>query len=139
MNLLETIKLLADETRFNIVELLLTNDFCVGALARKIGISEAAISQHIQILRKGGLVKGEKRGYWTHYAVNTDALNQIAKQLNELANLSTTRQPTCSRLSSQPLNIVGENTTCNCGCKHSKILLNSAKKRIKKQTTACRE
>ena len=125
MNLLEMIKLLANETRFNIIELLLANDFCVGALARRIGISEAAISQHLRILRKGGLVRGEKRGYWTHYSVNIEAIHQITKQMNEFILLSTERQVTCSRASSQNSTTIGENNTCNCGCEHSKKLIRS--------------
>mgnify|MGYP003605312810 CR=1 FL=1 len=139
MKLLATMKLLADETRFKIIELLLANDFCVGALARKIGISEAAVSQHIQILRKGGLLKGEKRGYWTHYSVDREALNQIAKQMNEFANLSTDRHSTCSQESAQPMNTKGKNSTCNCGCKHSKKLASSAKECSKEQLEDCRE
>ena len=58
---LEILKALADETRIKILTLLLTHDFCVGALANKLSLSEAAISQHLQLLRKTGLVKGEKK------------------------------------------------------------------------------
>jgi len=35
-----------------------------------------AVSQHIQILRKSGFLKGEKRGYWTHYSVERSHLVQ---------------------------------------------------------------
>jgi len=86
MELLETLKLLADETRFKIIELLLKQDLCVGALAKRLGISDAAVSQHLQLLRKGGLLKGEKRGYWTHYAVEKEGLEQAAEQLQAFAN-----------------------------------------------------
>jgi ArsR family transcriptional regulator, arsenate/arsenite/antimonite-responsive transcriptional repressor len=65
----QILKALADETRFNLLNLLLTHDSCVGALARHLKISEAAVSQHEKYLRKAGLVKGEKWGYWTHYPV----------------------------------------------------------------------
>ena len=75
---LEILKALADETRIKILTLLLTNDFCVGALANKLSLSEAAISQHLQLLRKSGLVKGEKRGYFTHYIVDRAVLKDTA-------------------------------------------------------------
>ena len=65
-DLLKVMKALSDETRLKIINLLLNFDFCVGALSRQLGISEAAVSQHLQILRKAGLVTGEKRGYYTH-------------------------------------------------------------------------
>lgn len=80
------IKALADETRLNILSLLLTHDFCVGALAKRLDISEAAVSQHLQVLRKVGVVKGEKRGYYTHYRVDRKILKNTAENLLEIAS-----------------------------------------------------
>jgi len=65
------LKGLADGTRLKIIRLLLKYDLCVGALAHHLGISKPAVSQHLQVLRKAGLVKGEKRSYWTHHSVET--------------------------------------------------------------------
>jgi ArsR family transcriptional regulator len=79
------LKALADENRYRIISLLLSHNFCVGALAKRLQISEAAVSQHLQVLRRAGLVKGEKKGYWTHYQVQREALNKLAGQLGELA------------------------------------------------------
>jgi len=79
-------KALADETRFRIIHLLLTHDLCVGALAERLSLSKAAVSQHLQILRKAGLVRGEKRGYWTHYGVDKDVLRRIGEILKETAD-----------------------------------------------------
>lgn len=81
----EMLKALADETRFEIVRLLLTHDYCVGALAKHLGISEAAVSQHLQILRKAGLAKPEKRSYWTHYSIDRDRLGQVSDALKAVA------------------------------------------------------
>jgi DNA-binding transcriptional ArsR family regulator len=67
-----------------VIELLLSQGLCVGALARTLGITEAATSQHLQILRKAGLVRGEKRGYWTHYLVQTDELKRLGADLCQL-------------------------------------------------------
>jgi ArsR family transcriptional regulator len=53
-------KALGDETRLKILALLFEHGFCVSALARLIGKSEAAVSQHIRILRKAGILKGDK-------------------------------------------------------------------------------
>lgn len=84
-NLEQKLKVLGDANRFKIVKLLLGHDLCVGALAQHLGISKPAISQHLQILRKNGLVRGEKRGYWTHYTVERDILKQIAEALVQMA------------------------------------------------------
>jgi DNA-binding transcriptional ArsR family regulator len=83
-DLLPLLKALAHETRLHIVELLVHSRLCVGALAHRLSISEAAASQHLRILRKAGLVKGEKEGYWTHYAVQTEELRRLGSRLDGL-------------------------------------------------------
>jgi DNA-binding transcriptional ArsR family regulator len=83
----QILKALSDETRFELIKLLLTHDLCVGALAHHLRISEAAVSQHLKLLREAGLVKGEKRGYWTHYMIEKDKLNELVERLRELTKL----------------------------------------------------
>lgn len=78
------LKALADKTRLKIVYLLLEYDFCVGALAKNLGLSEATVSQHLKVLRKAGLVSGEKRGYYTHYDLNKPLFEETAKALEEI-------------------------------------------------------
>ncbi len=87
METVQILKALADETRLNLVHLLLTHNFCVRALARKLKISEAAVSQHLKVLREAGLLVGEKKGYFMHYGVNRDMLRQLAGMLSGLADL----------------------------------------------------
>lgn len=89
------LKSLADENRFKILEILLSSDLCVGALAHRLGISESSVSQHLQILRKAGLVKGEKRGYWTHYTVQREVLREMAEKLTEIAERPKSTQACC--------------------------------------------
>lgn len=138
MELLAMLKILADETRFKIIGLLLTNDFCVGALADKLGISEAAVSQHIQVLRKGGFLRGEKRGYWTHYAVERDVLNQVAEGLKELANRSSTQQFVCLRDSLKRIDHSGlSSKICECKCGHPEKLQGKSGECNKKQKKEC--
>ncbi|MGB9697919.1 MAG: ArsR/SmtB family transcription factor [Thermodesulfobacteriota bacterium] len=92
------LKSLADETRLELLKLLLTRDLCVGALAYQLQISEAAVSQHLQQLRKAGLVRGEKRGYWTHYFVEKDKLLELARALEEMTALRPLPELGCIRL-----------------------------------------
>jgi len=96
-NIIPILKALADENRFRILTMLLAHDLCVGALANRLKISKAAASQHLQVLRKAGLVKGEKRGYFTHYAVEKDLLREIAAGFVEIANQTPTLDGTCSK------------------------------------------
>lgn len=82
------LKAIADETRMNILKLLLKHNYCVRALANELGLTEATVSQHLKTLREAGLLVGEKRGYYMHYAVQHDALNALATEIETLAALS---------------------------------------------------
>lgn len=85
MTLVLLCRALGDETRMRLYRLLLQRSYCVGALARKLGISESAVSQHMKLLREAGLVTGEKRGYHMHYAVDRAAVERMASSLLALA------------------------------------------------------
>lgn len=80
------LKAIADETRLEIVKLLVKRSYCVGALARRLELTEAAVSQHLKILREAGFVSGEKHGYFVHYDVNRDALRALAVAFSVLAD-----------------------------------------------------
>ena len=97
IDILTTLRALADETRFRIINLLLTHDLCVGALAGQLNMSKAAVSQHLQILRKAGLVRGEKRGYWTHYSVEKSVIHQITEDLIKRTNQAPDFRVVCHR------------------------------------------
>lgn len=86
---IDVLKAIADSTRFEIIKLLLQRDFCVKALAKRMGVSESAISQHLKVLRDAGLVSGEKRGYFTHYSMNREPLNRLASQLTKLSEATS--------------------------------------------------
>ncbi len=98
--LFDIMKSLGDQTRYNLVKLLLQHDFCVGALAKRLDISESAVSQHLKTLRNTGVVKGDKRGYFTHYYVDRDLLRDAAKEIDSLAELEKI-ETECTKTSSK--------------------------------------
>jgi ArsR family transcriptional regulator len=79
------LKALADDTRMDIISLLLRHRYCVGALARELGLSEAAVSQHLKILKETGLIKGERHGYFMHYDVERETLEELSIHIGKLA------------------------------------------------------
>ncbi len=78
------LKAISDNTRFKIIHLLLKHDYCVRALARHLELSEAAVSQHLKILREAGLITGEKRGYFMHYGVVLEPFISLAAEIEAL-------------------------------------------------------
>ena len=88
VELTAALKALADDNRLLILRLLGRRDYCVRALARQLGVSQAAVSQHLKVLREAGLVSSEKRGYFTHYRVVAADLMAVSSALAALAQAS---------------------------------------------------
>jgi DNA-binding transcriptional ArsR family regulator len=71
-------------SRVRIVQLLSSNALCVNVLAKKLGMTQAAVSQHLRVLREVGLVSPKRRGYYVHYGVDAEA---VAKWNEAIAGL----------------------------------------------------
>ena len=95
MDIVNVIKALSDERRMEIIRLLSKKKYCVRALSRQLNISESAVSQHIQVLKKANLLKtGDKNGYNVHYAVDTDTLLKLSEEIKYLSD-SVVEQREC--------------------------------------------
>ena len=83
--LAETFKALSDPTRLRLVKLLSEGGgtLCVNALARRLGVTQSAVSQHLRVLRHAGLVRGERRGPFVHYSLDREGLKQYKGQVQE--------------------------------------------------------
>ena len=81
----EVLKALAVETRVKIIDLLKSKG-PLGAknIAEVIGITPAAVSQHLKILRQAGLVRSERKGYWIPYAIDEEAMENCRQILNDI-------------------------------------------------------
>lgn len=77
-------KVLSVGTRVRMIDLLRRRSLCVNALARTLGVTPAAVSQHLRVLRDADLVTADKRGYYVHYRVNHDGLSKWQKTANDL-------------------------------------------------------
>ena len=75
---------LSVETRVRIVQLLKGRTLCVNALATRLEVTPAAVSQHLRVLRDAELVIPEKRGYYVHYRLNPETLEIWRRQAGEL-------------------------------------------------------
>ncbi|MCF8216683.1 MAG: metalloregulator ArsR/SmtB family transcription factor [Chlorobium sp.] len=70
-------KALSVETRVDMIDLLKHRSLCVNALAKSLGITPAAVSQHLRVLRNADLVIADRKGYFVHYRLNRDALARL--------------------------------------------------------------
>lgn len=75
-------KALADPARVKIMSMLLNADeVCACDIATAIGKSQATASHHLGLLRKAGLVTGDKRGTWVYYRAIPERLASISAAL----------------------------------------------------------
>lgn len=102
MECVKIIHILTDPTRFRLLQLLSEHHYCVKALAKKLGISEPAVSQHMRILKKYQIVQGVKIGYQTHYQVDRDRVLALFDELSQ-------------QISHYPLNtMITNDWECSC-------------------------
>ncbi|HEV8200467.1 MAG TPA: metalloregulator ArsR/SmtB family transcription factor [Candidatus Polarisedimenticolia bacterium] len=87
-------KALGDPTRLRILELLRASGksccdlvgrdehgLCACDVERAVGLSQAAVSHHMGILVRAGLVEAQKRGRWMYYRRNEAALARLAEAI----------------------------------------------------------
>ena len=81
----EIFKVLSVETRVKIIELLKSQG-PLGAkdISATIGITTAAVSQHLKILKQAGLVRSERKGYWIPYSIDEEAMENCRQLLTEV-------------------------------------------------------
>ncbi len=81
----EILRTLSEKNRYHLVKILLRKELCVHSLAKKLSVSDSAVSQHMKVLEQNGLVKGEKRGHYMHYKVQREKIAELAEELHTLA------------------------------------------------------
>ena len=93
-DLVAVLKSLADPTRLRILELLKSKGrsccelisrnetgLCACDVEKAVGLSQAAVSHHMGLLRRAGLVNAQKRGRWIYYSRNDAAIAGLADRL----------------------------------------------------------
>lgn len=98
----EVLSVLSVETRLRILALLSQQDLCVGALARRLGLTQGAVSQHLKILRDAGLLRAQRIGHHVHYRVHSVGLlavsRRVAEWLDAIGQEAASRPAVASRI-----------------------------------------
>lgn len=90
----ELFRILGVDTRLRIIELLADEGpLGTAAIAGRLRVTPAAVSQHLAVLRGAGLVTRERRGYRVPYSLDAGGLDACCGHLVEV---------------------------CSCGCGHGK-------------------
>ncbi len=68
------LKVLSDETRLEIMDLLSEGEMCACALLDQFSITQPTLSYHMKMMKDCGLVDSRKDGIWVKYSVNHEKL-----------------------------------------------------------------
>ncbi len=74
---------LANKKRLMIINILKERDRCVCELEAVLDESQPSISHHLKILESAGLIRGWKKGKFTHYDILERQINSYLKLLNQ--------------------------------------------------------
>lgn len=77
-NLSRAFSALADPTRRDILSRLSNGSATVGELAAPFAMSGPAVSQHLKVLERAGLVERTARAQWRTLAIRTEPLDEVA-------------------------------------------------------------
>jgi len=80
-------KALSVETRVKIIEIL-KDQGPLGSkkIAEMIGVTPAAVSQHLRMLKHVGLVRSQRRGYWIPYKIDERAMEDCRSKMNQVCS-----------------------------------------------------
>ena len=81
-DLAQLFKILADETRLRILEMLgRRKELCVRDLWERLGQSQPAVSHHLGLLRTAGLVDTRQEGKHVYYRIDEHRLDELMTML----------------------------------------------------------
>lgn len=88
--IIQVFKALGDETRLKILIILSRRSICAKGISSHLNISEAAVSQHLKVLKDAGIIIGEKHGYFVRYNLQKNTLSEIINFIELINEKSST-------------------------------------------------
>ena len=90
MKISETFKILSDDQRREIITMLRGGRMNAGEISDKLGITPAALSYHLKLLKKADIVVEYKEKNFIYYELNTSVFDEIMLWLGQFG-ASTSR------------------------------------------------
>ncbi|MCO6430608.1 MAG: metalloregulator ArsR/SmtB family transcription factor [Deltaproteobacteria bacterium] len=84
MELIDSLKALADESRLRLLNLLSRGHFNVQEITSILGSSQSTVSHHLKVLQNIGIAKSHREGTWIYYTLDTSAENSVAQKISQV-------------------------------------------------------
>lgn len=79
--LLGTLKALAEESRLRIARMLSKAPLSTQEIAKRLSLSDAAVSRHLKTLAEAGIVESKRDGYYVLYALRGERIGAVGPSL----------------------------------------------------------
>jgi len=76
MDLIEILKILGDENRIRILNILKENPLCVCEIESILDLNQSNVSRHLMRLNSCKLIKSYKKAQFTYYTLNDELLSE---------------------------------------------------------------
>jgi len=76
MDLIEILKILGDENRIRILNILKENPLCVCEIESILDLNQSNVSRHLMRLNSSKLIKNYKKAQFTYYTLNDELLSE---------------------------------------------------------------
>lgn len=83
MGLAETFKALSDQQRRDILTMLRNGRLNAGEIAEKLGVTPAALSYHLKLLKNAELVLEYKEKNFIYYELNTTLFDEVVMWMKQ--------------------------------------------------------
>lgn len=90
--LAQILKALGDETRLEIVRMLMGRELCVCDILGAFSVSQSTISHHLKILKQAGLLIDSRDGKWIYYSINADIFEAVQEFLQSVIDKSVVKE-----------------------------------------------
>jgi len=82
--MIDMLKAIAEENRFQIIKLLSEKSLCVCEIEEKLKIPQNLVSHHLCVLKKASLIDDCRCGKNNYYTLNKQSLKKLNKILTKL-------------------------------------------------------
>lgn len=88
-DIIPVFKALADETRLQIIEMLLGGEHCACGILEHFDITQPTLSYHMKILTDCGLVMGRRDGAWMRYTLRLEVFESFRSLFESICQRMT--------------------------------------------------
>lgn len=78
MSISNILKVLSDENRLRIINILKEYSLCVGEIQTILNIEQSNASRHLEKLKKIGFITYEKKAQWVYYKLSKERLKEYS-------------------------------------------------------------